>query len=195
MTASEKEPKIALTIAGSDPSGGAGIQADIKTFTVMGVYGASILTSLTAQNTLGVTETYNLPPFFIEQQAKTLASDIRVSAVKTGMLGNAETVQTIIDILKTYSFGPLVVDPVLQSTSGDKLLTLSGLDVMRNQLLPLAFLVTPNLFEASQLLGKTMARSLTEMENQAHDLLKLGIRAVLLKGGHLEHQGKAVDIL
>lgn len=195
MTFPKKVPPIALTIAGSDPSGGAGLQADLKTFTVMGVYGTTIVTSLTAQNTRGVTGTYDIPITFIKEQAQTLASDVHISAVKTGMLSTSETVTAVVDILNRYSFGPLVVDPVILSTSGSTLLSSDGLQRMREELLPIATLVTPNLFEASQLLGKEVAHSLSEMENHARGLLKFGMPAVLLKGGHLEHEAKAVDIL
>lgn len=188
-------PPVALSIAGSDPSGGAGIQADLKAFTVLGVYGTTIITTLTAQNTLGVTGLHHLPADFIELQARTLADDIKVSAVKTGLLGPPETVKSVIEILKKFEFGPIVVDPVLQSTSGDPFLSSEGIDILKDHLLPLATLVTPNVYEASKLLKVPLALTLLDMEQQACALLKMGSRAVLLKGGHLDLEHQAIDVL
>jgi hydroxymethylpyrimidine/phosphomethylpyrimidine kinase len=153
-----REP-IALTIAGSDPSGGAGIQADLKTFTALGVYGASVITALTAQNTRGVTGVHGVPQAFIAEQIETLVSDLQVTAVKTGMLGDRQTVATVVAALKCYDFGAVVVDPVMVATSGDVLLAEDAIAAVRHDLIPLATLVTPNLHEAARLLDGPLART------------------------------------
>jgi hydroxymethylpyrimidine/phosphomethylpyrimidine kinase len=185
---------IALTIAGSDPSGGAGIQADLKTFSALGVYGASVITALTAQNTRGVTGVLAIPPGFITGQIDTLAADLRVTAAKTGMLGDDATVIAVADGILRHSIGPLVVDPVMVATSGDPLLAPSAIAAVKSRLVPFATLVTPNLHEAARLLDRPPAESLDDMERQARDLLALGAAAVLVKGGH--HTGAdAVDVL
>jgi hydroxymethylpyrimidine/phosphomethylpyrimidine kinase len=177
---------IALTIAGSDPSGGAGIQADLKTFTALGVYGASVITALTAQNTLGVTGVHKVPADFIRAQFDAVTSDLAVSAVKTGMLGDAETVTTVADLLGGRKLPHLVVDPVMVATSGARLLDAGAVDAVRTKLIPLADLITPNLPEAAALLDCAVATTSQETQAQAQALLKFGCRAVLLKGGHGE---------
>jgi hydroxymethylpyrimidine/phosphomethylpyrimidine kinase len=185
---------IALTIAGSDPSGGAGLQADLKTFSALGVYGATIVTALTAQNTVRVTGVQPVPPHFIILQAETLADDLEISAVKTGMLGDTVTVATVVGLLRTFAFGPLVVDPVMVSTSGDLLLATDAVAAVRNLLIPLATLITPNLHEAATLLGEPLATTVEDMEQQAWRLQGFGARAVLVKGGHSTGD-MAVDVL
>jgi len=179
-----KTTPIALTIAGSDSSGGAGIQADLKTFTVLGVYGASVITAITAQNTRGVQAVLTLPPDIIAAQMASIASDLAVGAIKTGMLADRATVETVADGLVRFEGVPLVVDPVMVATSGDVLLAPDAIDAVRTRLLPRASIVTPNLHEAARLLETGVAASLDEMERQASALLALGPKAVLLKGGH-----------
>lgn len=189
-----RTPAIALTIAGSDPSGGAGLQADLKTFTALGVYGASVVTALTAQNTRGVTGAMAVPPDFIALQMEAVASDLSIGAAKTGMLGDTTTVMAVAAAVRRHAIAPLVVDPVMVATSGDVLLAPDAIDSVRREMLPLAAIITPNLPEAAKLLGAEAARSEAEMEDQARRLLTLGPRAVLIKGGH--GQGvEAIDVL
>lgn len=185
---------VALTIAGPDSSGGAGIQADLKTFTALGVYGASVVTALTAQNTCGVSGVLGVPSAFIVRQVDAVAADLDVRAVKTGMLGDAATVAAVAAILATHSLGPRVVDPVMVATSGDILLEHDAIEAVRHVLLPLADLATPNLDEAAKLLVRPVARTIAEVEAQAVSILELGPRAVLLKGGHGDGD-QAVDVL
>jgi hydroxymethylpyrimidine/phosphomethylpyrimidine kinase len=184
---------IALTIAGSDPSGGAGIQADLKTFTVLGVYGASVITALTAQSTRGVDDVMSVPPEFVGQQIATLCADMKPSAVKTGMLGDGATVSAVAAAVKRYGLAPLIVDPVMVATSGGVLLEDGAVEVLRRELLPLATLVTPNLVEAARLLDCPVATSEDDMQAQAEALLALGCNAVVVKGGH-GAGAQAVDI-
>lgn len=189
-----RSPPIALTIAGSDSSGGAGIQADLKTFAALGVYGATVITALTAQNTQGVSGIHKVPATFIAEQFEAVTSDLKVSAAKTGMLGDAETVACVAELLTRHRPPWLVVDPVMVSTSGDLLLSPDAIAVIIAKLLPLASLVTPNLAEAGRLLNKAPARDLSEMRAQAAEIRKLGSVAVLLKGGH-GTQDDAIDVL
>jgi hydroxymethylpyrimidine/phosphomethylpyrimidine kinase len=185
---------IALTIAGSDPSGGAGIQADLKTFSALGVYGASVLTALTAQNTRGVVGIFGVPTSFVAAQIEAVTSDLDVKAVKTGMLANAAIVETVAESLARLPGVPFVCDPVMVATSGDLLLEPAAIGAYREQLIPRATLITPNLPEAARLLGGAEAAGFDEMAAQAKALLSLGCKAVLIKGGH--GTGKtAVDIL
>jgi len=193
MAATAKTP-IALTIAGSDSSGGAGIQADLKTFTVLGVYGASVLTALTAQNTCGVSAIHSVPPAFVAQQIDAVASDLNVAATKTGMLNDRGTVLAVADGIRRHHLHPLIVDPVMVATSGDLLLASDAVAAVRDVLLPLADLVAPNLAEAARLLDMQAAASEAEMEAQGRALLALGPKAVLIKGGHGAGV-EAVDIL
>ncbi len=185
---------IALTIAGSDSSGGAGIQADLKTFTALGVYGASVIAALTAQNTLGVTGVFAIPPDFIALQINAVATDLEVTATKTGMLGEAAAVDAVCDGIESHALGHLVVDPVMVATSGDVLLAPDAIALVTSRLIPKATVMTPNLAEAAKLLKARPAASLDEMEAQASDLLALGSGAVLLKGGHLTGED-AIDVL
>ena len=185
---------VALTIAGSDSSGGAGIQADLKTFTALGVYGASVLTALTAQSTRGVTAILPVPAEFVTQQIDAVAGDLRIAAVKTGMLNDRATVLAVVAGVRRHALHPLVVDPVMVATSGDMLLQPDAVEAVRRDLLPLADVITPNLAEAARLLGLPVAADEAEMEQQAQALLALGPMAVLLKGGH-GNASEAVDIL
>ncbi len=175
---------IALTIAGSDSGGGAGIQADLKTFSALGVYGCSVLTALTAQNTLGVQGIHDVPPEFIGQQLDSVLDDLAVDAVKIGMLSRPEAIREIAGKLKHYECGTIVLDPVMVSASGDPLLADEAVADLVEALFPLAAIVTPNLHEAARLLGTDVAADQTAMEIQARQLLALGPGAVLLKGGH-----------
>ena len=176
---------IALTIAGSDSSGGAGIQADLKTFSAFGVYGASVITALTAQNTLGVQGIETVSAAFVAEQLRSVLTDLDVGAVKTGMLANAEIVAVVASALRSVSARPLVVDPVMVATSGDVLLAPEAVKVIKSDLLPLATLITPNLPEAAILLGSQQARNEEEMVAQGSALLgATGCQAVLVTGGH-----------
>ena len=185
---------IALTIAGSDSSGGAGIQADLKTFTALGVYGASAITAITAQNTLGVQDVLTLPPAIIAAQMTSIATDLSVGAIKTGMLADRATVETVVAGLAAFPGVPVVVDPVMVATSGDVLLAPDAVDAVRTRLIPRAHVITPNIQEAARLLDAAPAASLDEMEAQGRALLALGCKAVLVKGGHGE-DADATDIL
>lgn len=185
--------RVALSIAGSDPSGGAGIQADLKTFHQFGVYGMAALTALTAQNTLGVSGVHVVPAAFLRQQLEALAADIPPDALKTGMLADADLATTAADCIRSFGWTPLVVDPVMIATSGDRLLSVDAERVIRDRLLPLATLVTPNLDEAALLTGLEV-RDVAQMERAAIVLLDSGVAAVLLKGGHLADD-TIVDLL
>jgi hydroxymethylpyrimidine/phosphomethylpyrimidine kinase len=185
---------IALTIAGSDSSGGAGIQADLKTFTALGVYGASVITALTAQNTGGVQGIHPVPPAFVAQQLDSVLSDLAVGAIKTGMLANADIVGTVAAMLRAAPPRPLVVDPVMVATSGDVLLSPDAIGTMKDALLPLATLVTPNLAEAALLLDTRQAEDEAGAVSQAKALHAAGYGAVLVKGGH-GRGDDAVDIM
>ncbi|GAA5528108.1 bifunctional hydroxymethylpyrimidine kinase/phosphomethylpyrimidine kinase [Herpetosiphon gulosus] len=176
----------ALTIAGSDSGGGAGIQADLKTFHTYQVYGSSVITAITAQNTLGVQAFELVSPSLIERQIVAVLADIGADAIKTGMLGNATIIETVANSLRRYPVA-LVVDPVMVAKSGDRLLVEDAVQALREQLVPIASLITPNLPEASVLLGREIDDERT-MYAALDDLLKLGAKAVLLKGGHLKGQ-------
>jgi hydroxymethylpyrimidine/phosphomethylpyrimidine kinase len=184
----------ALTIAGSDSGGGAGIQADLKTFFALGCHGMSALTALTAQNTVGVSGVHTAPPDFVLAQIDAVATDIGIDAAKTGMLASAEIVAAVADGVKAHRIDPLVVDPVFVSKSHDRLLEDSAVDALKSRLLPLATILTPNLFEAEGLLGWSEISTRAEMADAARALGDLGPRAVLVKGGHLGDE-RAVDIL
>jgi len=185
---------IALTIAGSDSSGGAGIQADLKTFSALGVYGASVITALTAQNTQGVDEIMVVPPKFVLAQMRSLAGDLPVNAIKIGMLGTQGVIDAVVEGLSEFPGVPVVLDPVMVATSGDPLLDEDAVDALRTKLIPLATLITPNLKEAALLLGEPEDRREKWMEGRAERLLGLGARAVLLKGGDSDGDA-ALDIL
>jgi hydroxymethylpyrimidine/phosphomethylpyrimidine kinase len=185
---------IALTIAGSDSSGGAGIQADLKTFSAFGVYGASAITALTAQNTRGVAAVEPVAARFVVAQIDAVLGDLEVGAIKTGMLANAEIVAAVAGRLSATAGLPLVVDPVMVATSGDVLLTDDAIESVKRQLIPLATLITPNLPEAARLLGTEAAADDAQAAEQARALFRFGCGAVLLKGGHGTGEA-AVDIL
>lgn len=182
-----------LSIAGSDPSGGAGIQADLKTISANGCYGMAAITALTVQNTMGVSDVRIVSPDFVIAQIEAVFADIRVDVIKIGMLGTAETVAAVAQVLKGRKC-PVVLDPVMVAKGGDRLLTREAVDALRDRLLPAAAVVTPNLPEAADLLDCAEAKNRLEMEEQARKLLELGPASVLLKGGHLP-QEECPDLL
>ena len=184
-------PPVALTIAGSDPSGGAGLQADLKTFHQFGVYGEAVVTLLTVQNTLAVRRVECLPAELVLEQLRAVLEDIPPQAAKTGALGNRDIVEAVAAAAAGFDF-PLVVDPVMLSKHGAPLVAEDARDAIARRLLPHAFLVTPNLHEASVLAGLTI-RDLADMRHAAERIRDLGARAVLIKGGHLA--GPATDVL
>jgi len=174
-----------LSIAGSDPSGGAGIQADLKAFAARGVYGMAVLTALTAQNTCGVSGVHLVPPDFVADQIKAVFADIRVDAIKIGMIANAEIATAVAEALEPHRNIPIVLDPVMIAKGGASLLASEAIDVLTRLLLPMATLCTPNLPEAAALLQAPVATDRQTMADQAEQLRKLGPQAVLIKGGHL----------
>ncbi|CAG2126788.1 bifunctional hydroxymethylpyrimidine kinase/phosphomethylpyrimidine kinase [Cupriavidus plantarum] len=196
MSSTPPRPPRLLTIAGSDSGGGAGIQADLKTFAALGGFGMSAITAITAQNTLGVTGVHAIPADMVAAQIDAVAGDIGVDAAKTGMLGTAAIVEAVAGAVDRHGIRRLVVDPVMISTSGATLSDDATSQAMVQRLFPRAMLVTPNLPEASYLLGRRIARR-ADMEDAAAELLALGCRAVLLKGGHLEdgEDGRLDDLL
>jgi hydroxymethylpyrimidine/phosphomethylpyrimidine kinase len=183
----------ALAIAGLDPSGGAGILADVKTFSALGAYGTAVLTAVTAQSTRGVTAVRQLDPELVTAQLETLLDDVRIDAVKIGMIGSAEMVRAVAAVLRRHRPPHVVLDPVMVAKSGDRLLDLAAVHVLRTELLPLCDLVTPNLPEAADLLGEPEARDEASMQHQLERLMALA-PAVLLKGGHLEGE-ESIDLL
>lgn len=185
---------IALTIAGSDSGGGAGIQADLKTFSALGVYGASVITALTAQNTQGVTGIHDTPPDFITAQIDAVFSDLDVKAVKIGMVSRPDAIAAIVAGLTRWKPAHVVLDPVMVATSGDRLLSPDAIDLLRTSLIPLAGIITPNLPEAAALLDGAVAQTEAEIEAQGMKLLAFGCPAVLIKGGHGEG-AESVDYL
>ena len=187
--------RIALTIAGSDSGGGAGIQADLKTFQRFGVFGTSAITALTAQNTRGVTRWEPVSAEMVRAQIDAIAEDLMPAAVKTGMLGNAAIASLVAASVRDHSFPNYVLDPVMVATSGDTLLERDAIAVIRNELIPQAALVTPNLHEAAILTGETIDDE-DAMARAAETLVsEMGARAVLIKGGHLQAGDRVVDIL
>jgi hydroxymethylpyrimidine/phosphomethylpyrimidine kinase len=175
---------VALTIAGSDSSGGAGIQADLKTFAAFGVYGASVITALTAQNTTGVSGIHLVPADFVTAQIDAVFADLAVSAVKIGMVAQLATIDAIAAGLSRWSLQRIVLDPVMVATSGDRLLAAEAVEALRTELIPRASLITPNLPEAAALLDEPVATNEVEVERQGRRLLALGCKTVLIKGGH-----------
>lgn len=190
-------PPVALTIAGSDPSGGAGIQADLKTFSALGAYGCAALTALTAQNTTGVTGIHVVPSDFVAEQVRTVLVDVAVDVVKIGMLATADICDTVGELIGETIRCPVVLDPVMISTAGSRLLDADAMAAM-GQLIGKADAITPNLHEAATLLGTDPARSVSEMRVQATALRDRGVPRVLLKGGHLAAgpaaSGTATDV-
>lgn len=197
METNQREYRRLLTIAGSDSGGGAGIQADLKTFSALGCFGMSVITALTAQNTHSVTGIYPVPPTFIRQQIDTVMEDIGVDAVKVGMLHSVEVIRTVAEAIDFYRIPHVVVDPVMVAKGGAKLLQDDAVEALRTHLLPLATVITPNLPEAKVLLGQelkenegtrpeAMASIEAPLEHLARRLSSFGPQAVLVKGGHLE---------
>lgn len=186
-------PPVALTIAGSDPSGGAGIQADLKTFSALGAYGTSVITALTAQNTRGVTGVRAIGTDFVAEQWRTLVDDVALDAIKIGMLATAELADLVAGFLDERVCEHVVLDPVMVATSGDRLLDEDAVEAVR-RLLPRASLITPNLPEAADLLGAPAATTVEEMFVQAHALVERGAQRVLLKGGHRIGGEHSVDV-
>jgi hydroxymethylpyrimidine/phosphomethylpyrimidine kinase len=185
--------KTALTIAGSDSGGGAGIQADLKTFAAHGIFGTSALTALTAQNTMGVEEVYAVPPEFIARQIEAVVKDIGADAVKTGMLFNRRNIEIIAAVIKEHGLRPIVVDPVMVAKSGDALPEPEAREALISSLLPLATVVTPNLPEAEVLCGFPVM-DMDGMRQAAQSIHAYGPRYVVVKGGHLDGGGFSTDL-
>ncbi|AWW30004.1 bifunctional hydroxymethylpyrimidine kinase/phosphomethylpyrimidine kinase [Echinicola strongylocentroti] len=182
-----------LTIAGSDSGGGAGIQADLKTFSALGCFGTSVITATTAQNTLGVKSIHDIPVQHIKEQLEAVLSDIRPKAIKIGMINRPEVVEVIVEALGQYPDIPVVFDPVMVATSGDRLIKEETVEVLKKELFPISHIITPNMDEAAVLIGKAVD-SLPEMEKAASQLLTYGSAFVLVKGGHLNGDSVA-DVL
>ncbi|MFN3476365.1 MAG: bifunctional hydroxymethylpyrimidine kinase/phosphomethylpyrimidine kinase [Candidatus Methylomirabilales bacterium] len=182
----------AMTIAGSDSGGGAGIQADLKTFAAFGVYGTSAITAITAQNTLGVTAVYELPPGMVAAQIDAIVNDIGVDAAKTGMLADASIIEIVAEKIKEHGIEKLVVDPVMVAKSGDPLLRPEAVQVLKEKLLPLAYVITPNLPEAEVLVGRKL-KDEEEIQEVAKEIHQMGPKFVVIKGGH--RRGDAIDLL
>jgi hydroxymethylpyrimidine/phosphomethylpyrimidine kinase len=185
---------IALTIAGSDSSGGAGIQADLKTFAALGVYGASAITALTAQNTQGVAGIHDVPPDFIVAQIDAVFADLEVGAVKIGMLSQSAAIVALAQALDRHKAQNIVLDPVMIAASGARLLADDAIATLKKELIPRALLITPNLPEAAALTGARIAKTEADMAAQAQQLLAAGARNVLMKGGHGDGP-ESVDLL
>jgi hydroxymethylpyrimidine/phosphomethylpyrimidine kinase len=183
-----------LTIAGVDPSGGAGVLADLKAFSALGAYGTGVVAALTAQNTTGVTGVHAVPVDFIERQIDTLFADVRIDAVKLGMLGTAEITRAVAARLRHHGVTRLVVDPVMVAKSGHHLLAADAVAALRDEVLPLAEVLTPNLPEAEVLLGGEAVRDVARMREAARRLRALGPRVVMVKGGHLPG-AECVDVI
>lgn len=188
-----KRLPLALTIAGSDSGGGAGIQADLKTFSALGVFGMSVITALTAQNTLGVQGIYDISPEFIGQQIDSIFQDMGADAVKTGMLSNSSAIRMVAQKMREYKVNKLVVDPVMVAKGGDRLLKEEAENTLREVLLPLCMVVTPNIPEAEVISGIRI-RSLMDMKEAAIIIHQKGPKNVVIKGGHLEGD-KSIDLL
>ncbi len=185
--------KKVLTIAGSDSGGGAGIQADLKTFSARGVFGMSAITALTAQNTLGVQGVYEIDPSFVESQINSIMNDIGADVWKTGMLANKQIVEVVAKSARKYKI-PIVVDPVMLARGGDPLLKLDAVETYKSKLFPLTHILTPNRKEA-EYLSKEIIETLEDTKKVAKQLHKIGPRYVLIKGGHIETENEAVDVL
>ena len=176
----------ALTIAGTDPSGGAGIQADLKTFSALGAYGCSVITALVAQNTRGVQSVYRIEPDFVAAQLDSVFSDVRIDTTKIGMLAETDIVEAVAERLRRFQVRNVVLDTVMLAKSGDPLLSSSAVETLRTRLLPQVSIITPNLPEAAALLETNHAQTEQEMLAQGRALRALGCEAVLMKGGHLD---------
>ena len=190
-----KKMAVALTIAGSDSGGGAGIQADLKTFGALGVHGCSAITALTAQNTLGVHGIFTASCDIIRQQIEVVLSDFTVNAIKIGMLANEQIIRCVAEVLVNYPDIPIILDPVMVATSGDRLLDHAAIDALVHYLIPRAKLLTPNLPEALSLTGGQPPKSEAQLKELLERLLELGSDAVLLKGGHFEDKTHSNDYL
>lgn len=195
MPHSQDTPPIVLTIAGSDSGGGAGIQADIKAISATGSYACSVITAVTSQNTLGVSAIHPIPVEHIESQLDSVFTDLNVVAVKVGMLADSNIIAMVARKIRQYKPKYLVVDPVMVATSGDPLLAQSAVATLKEQLLPLADLVTPNLPESAALVGGEMPQNEQQMAEMVESLRALGAKAVLLKGGHLDEVENSSDLL
>ncbi|ART80430.1 bifunctional hydroxymethylpyrimidine kinase/phosphomethylpyrimidine kinase [Oceanisphaera avium] len=191
----QQQKPIILTIAGSDCSGGAGIQADIKAISATGGYACSVITALTAQNTQGVTAVHATPQAMIQAQLDAIFGDLAVTAVKVGMLGDSETIGTVAAALRKYRPAHLVVDPVMVTANGDMLLAEDAVNCLREELLPLADVITPNLPEAAALLGEAIPAHLAEVEALFAGLQQLDCKAILIKGGFLQQEARSPDWL
>lgn len=185
---------LAMTVAGSDSGGGAGIQADLKTFAALRIFGTSAITAITVQNSLGVTGVHAVPPEIIEAQITAVGGDFRIGAVKTGMVGNKAAVDAVASGIRKISAPFVVADPVMIAQSGDPLIEDDAVDALRDRLIPLATIVTPNLPEAERLTDMRI-RNVEDMKKAAYEIMKLGCRAVLVKGGHLEGGDTVFDVL
>ncbi|NRF29662.1 bifunctional hydroxymethylpyrimidine kinase/phosphomethylpyrimidine kinase [Vibrio coralliilyticus] len=195
MPHSQDTPPIVLTIAGSDSGGGAGIQADIKAISATGSYACSAITAITSQNTLGVSAIHPIPLEHIESQLDAVFTDLNVVAVKVGMLADARIIKVVADKIRQYKPAHLVVDPVMVATSGDLLLEQSAISTLKEQLIPMADLITPNLPEGAALIDGAVPENEDQMGNMIEELRALGAKAVLLKGGHLEKDDNSNDLL
>jgi len=195
MPHSQDTTPIVLTIAGSDSGGGAGIQADIKAISATGSYACSVITAITSQNTHGVSAIHPVPLEHIESQLDAVFSDLNIVAVKIGMLADADIIQLVARKLRQYTPKFLVIDPVMVATSGDLLLQQSAISTLKQELIPMADLLTPNLPEGAALVGKPVPQSEEEMGALIADLRALGAHSVLLKGGHLEQDANSNDLL
>ncbi|MCW9706955.1 bifunctional hydroxymethylpyrimidine kinase/phosphomethylpyrimidine kinase [Fodinibius salsisoli] len=194
MTRKPKSYHRVLTVAGSDSGGGAGVQADLKTMSALGCYGMSAFAALTAQNTKEVRAIHEVPPTFLAAQIDAVVEDIGVDAVKIGMLFNAELIQAVADRIEEYQLEKVVLDPVMVSQSGHQLIEDEAIEVLQTTLFPLCEVITPNLPEAEKLLD-TDIKTEDDIETAARDLLQMGPRAVLLKGGHLLEESESADCL
>lgn len=195
MPHSQGTTPIVLTIAGSDSGGGAGIQADIKAISATGSYACSVITAITSQNTLGVSAIHPIPLVHIESQLDAVFSDLNVVAVKIGMLADAEIITLVARKIQQYTPKFLVIDPVMVASSGDLLLAQDAISTLKKELIPMADLLTPNLPEGAALVGKAVPQNEDDMGGMIEDLRALGAKAVLLKGGHLEHDVNSNDLL
>ncbi len=195
MPHSQDTTPIVLTIAGSDSGGGAGIQADIKAISATGSYACSVITAITSQNTLGVSAIHPIPLAHIESQLDAVFSDLNVVAVKIGMLADAAIITLVARKIQQYAPKFLVIDPVMVASSGDLLLAQDAISTLKKELIPMADLLTPNLPEGAALVGKAVPQNEDDMGGMIEDLRALGAKAVLLKGGHLEHDVNSNDLL
>lgn len=186
-------PPVVLVIAGSDSGGGAGIQADIKAISAMGAFATTAITAVTAQNTLGVQAVHTLPANMVTSQINAISEDMKIRAIKTGMLANRAIIEAVIEACSKLRPLPLIVDPVIYSQTGHRLLDENAIDLMLEKLFPMADLITPNATEAERLLGETVT-TLAQAEKACHTLMRFGPKAVLLKGGHMKTD-KATDVL